>query len=99
MAGTGKRGDARKPGILKTKRYFGKHGFTAKNTTTPVTINVQELDALGTAQVNLKELGYTKLLGKGKATKKYVIMVEYATPKAIKKIEQAGGKVTLGEKG
>jgi len=27
MAGTGKRGDAKKPSIQKNKKYFGKYGF------------------------------------------------------------------------
>jgi large subunit ribosomal protein L15 len=95
MAGTGKRGDARKPSVLRN-RYFGKHGFTPKAYTRRISINVYELSAYGD-KVNLKELGYDKLLGKGKAPK-CEVTVAGATKKAIDKIEAAGGKVRLIEK-
>lgn len=73
-------------------------------------LNVGDLDALadrlvenGLAEkdgdaykINLADLGYYRLLGSGKVSKKLYVNVEYATPKAIEKIESAGGKVELG---
>jgi large subunit ribosomal protein L15 len=95
MAGTGKRGDARKPSISRT-RYFGKHGFVPKAYTRKIGINVHELTAYGD-KVNLKDMGFDKLLGKGRAPK-VEVTVASATKKAIDKIEAAGGKVILLEK-
>jgi large subunit ribosomal protein L15 len=90
MAGTGKRGDAKKPSI-RHKSYFGKHGFTPKRYTRKIGINVHELRG---DKVNLEEMGIDKLLGKGRAPKCEVTVAE-ATQLARKKIEQAGGKVIL----
>jgi len=70
-------------------------------------LNVSDLDEiidrlveLGLAEkkddmyfVDLGRLGYTKLLGGGIITKKVEVKVERATPKAIEKIEEVGGKV------
>jgi large subunit ribosomal protein L15 len=96
MAGTGKRGDAKKPSILKTKKYFGKHGFRPKGQKKQARcVNIQDVELMGKENINLKELGYNKLLGKGRPTRKYSISVEYATQKSIQKIEKAGGSVTL----
>lgn len=94
MAGSGKRADQKKISILKLKDYFGKHGFTARRTVeSSQTINVDALDTLGEA-INLKEMGYTKLLGSGKVTGKHTITVGYATARAIKKVQDAGGSIT-----
>jgi len=46
-------------------------------------------------KVDLTELGYSKLLGSGRVTKKIEARVFEATPKAIEKIEAAGGKVVV----
>ncbi|AIY91264.1 uL15 family ribosomal protein [Geoglobus acetivorans] len=70
-------------------------------------LNVGDLDAIadrlvenGLAEkdgdvyrINLADLGYYRLLGSGRVSKKLVISVEYATPKAIEKVESAGGKI------
>lgn len=45
--------------------------------------------------VNLKQLGVTKLLAQGTVTKKLNVTVERATERAVKKVEAAGGSVTL----
>ncbi len=103
LAGTGKRADTKAPSFWKEKKYFGKQGFVRK----PLrkkdkTINIKELelniDKLGekegeTYKVNLRKKGYQKLLGGGKATKKYEIVVEGASAQARKKIEEKNGKV------
>ncbi len=48
-------------------------------------------------RINLADLGYYRLLGSGKVDKKLHIVVEYATPKAVEKVESAGGKVEIPE--
>jgi len=46
--------------------------------------------------INLNELGFDKLLGKGSITKKYKIIIAKTTNLAKKKIEKAGGEVITG---
>ncbi len=48
-------------------------------------------------RINLSDIGYYKLLGSGNVNKKLFVSVAYATPKAIEKIESAGGKVEIEE--
>jgi len=103
MAGTGKRGDAKKPSI-DVRRYFGKRGFFNPNVKIKVSINVQDLKKLSSKKegefivIDLKEKGFNKLLSKGRADQKYKIIVDYATPKAIEKIKALGGEVIFPEK-
>ena len=97
-AGTGKRGDVKKPSIWKNTKYFGKFGFKKKNQIEILAINIRELEQMTietTKELNLKELGYNKLLGTGTPTKAYKIKVEYASAKAIEKIKAAKGTVTV----
>jgi len=108
MAGTGKRGDANKPRIWKDKKYFGKHGFTSKGYGVP-SINVSDIekdidefikkglakDEKGVFVVNLADLGYEKLLGKNKVTKKFKITALKATKKAIEKVKNSNGEVII----
>ena len=91
--------------------WFGKHGFTRHPSIVPRPrcINVKDLDenmdlwvkegkASYTGEVyeiDLTELGYTKLLGDGKITKKVIVKVVDASKRAIEKIEKVGGKVIL----
>jgi large subunit ribosomal protein L15 len=89
--------------------YFGKHGFTSRQSKTRNTsvINVAELEALASQLsaeneqqqvINLKEMGYAKLLGSGKITKPLTVKVEAASKTAVEKVTQAGGKIqTLAE--
>jgi len=113
MAGTGKRGDVKKPVIWKDKKYFGKHGFKKKNISikiNAITITAVEqmMDILigkkaaeekaGTFEIDLKKAGYNKLLSTGKATKKMNITVPYASAKSVEKIKAAGGSVKTEEK-
>ncbi len=108
-AGSGKRGDAKKPSYWKIKNFVGKHGFT--NPTTKETVNVSisqlnssiaELVADGNAiqeaksyKINLQDLSVDKLLGTGAPLFAYHIVVQHATPGAIKKIEEKGGSVLI----
>jgi len=71
------------------------------------TINVGELSQLaerllaqnktkeenGRITIDLNELGYEKLLGGGKATKRLVVKVSKYSESAAKKINEAGGEV------
>jgi len=80
--------------------YFGKIGFTSPQSKHRVesTINLLKLDQIATGpEVDLTVLGYTKLLGTGKVTKKLTVKVAAASKSAIAKIEAAGGKLLLQE--
>jgi large subunit ribosomal protein L15 len=79
---------------------YGRTGFTSKSRTpADITINVgdlkQRLD--GAADLNLTELGYTKLLGSGTIDLAVTVTVVTATATAISKIEAAGGSVVVAE--
>lgn len=100
-AGSGKRGDAKKPSFWKNTKP-GRYGFTSHSRTQIVAINVAYLDqhaeSLCTKEkdlyvVDLEQIGYNKLLGTGKVTKKFKITTPYATPSAIQKITDAKGEV------
>ncbi len=112
MAGTGKRGDAKKPSI-NVSTYFGKHGFISKNVEPISTINLEyfesnadKLVAQGKAEkkadgyhIDLSTFGHTKLLGGGKATRKYHFTTRFAAAGAVEKVKQAGGEVVVLEQG
>lgn len=108
-AGSGKRGDAKKPRYWKIKNFSGKHGFTNPTTKKVTTMSLSQLNgaiekivASGNAiktdkgfKINFADLGIKKLLGTGIAIHSYEIVVSSATQKAVKKVEAAGGSVTL----
>lgn len=48
-----------------------------------------------TYEINLSELGYSKLLAQGKITVAMNITAKYASERAISKVKAAGGKVNL----
>ncbi|HLC64938.1 MAG TPA: uL15 family ribosomal protein [Candidatus Nanoarchaeia archaeon] len=110
MAGTGKRADSKKPSIWKDVKYFGKHGFVmhgAKFKANPINIlDIEEhvskwisekkaSESKGEVTIDLGALGYNKLLGNGKPTRKYVINVQAASKGAVESIQEAGGKVNV----
>ena len=106
-AGTGKRGDAKKPSIWKEK-YFGKFGFTSIAKKKINAINIDEveknlekwIEAKKAAKesegfkIDLSALGYNKLLGRGQPINKLLLSVDSAAENAVKKIAEKGGKVT-----
>lgn len=107
MAGTGKRGDAKKPSIWKNKKYFGKHGFkklSSSEEIKPINISYFEenLDKLLSEKliehqgdlyiIDVKKLGFNKVLGCGKLTNKYKISSPYFSKKVVEKIKAAGGE-------
>ncbi len=112
MAGTGKRGDAKKPSVQKNKKYFGKYGFKSlknKKSKQLKKINIEMLEEQlpkllkkkkaekkgDIIFIDLKKLGYNKLLGSGKSKSKLEINVNYASKKAVEKIQKVGGKVNI----
>jgi large subunit ribosomal protein L15 len=105
MAGTGKRGDARKPSIWKDKKYFGKHGMKSrfkKDGTINIEALNQKADELCTKKgevyaVDLASFKIDKLLSIGTPAYKYDIIVNSASQKAIEKIAKNGGMVTVNK--
>jgi len=91
--------------------YFKKTGFVSPKSLGKEikTINLGELEELaqkvvykekGRAKaplIDLKELGYDKLLGKGQVTKPVRVRVASLSETAAKKIEAAGGQVLTEE--
>ncbi len=94
---------------LYGQSYFGKRGFKIpkklKINIQPINIDYLEknIGNLLTKNlikkegdsfiVNLEDLGFNKLLGKGKVTKKFKIKVESFSKKAEEKIKKAGGEI------
>ena len=93
--------------VINDQNGFGKHGFTRPRSVSDASVNVGNLDALaetlraadpaagteGIITIDLSELGYTKLLGAGTVTRKYVITVEKWSRLAAQKIEAAQGTI------
>ena len=90
---------------------IGTTGFTPINPTYQKAINIGDLDigldkliqqgkakqADGKIEINLGEMGYTKLLGNGKTTRPMRILVARCSERAAEKISKAGGQVVLPE--
>ncbi len=110
-AGTGKRADQKHPTIVNVfgNSYFGKRGFKRQNVKSVKAVNVGSLETSlvnllsqkiisqekGAYLIDLKKVGFDKLLGSGKVTQKMVIKATKASQRAVDKIETAGGKVEL----
>jgi len=61
LAGTGKRGDAKKPSVWKDKNYFGKYGFVNKNKDRIAVMNVNDLNSIVYGFLNGKFADYVTL--------------------------------------
>jgi large subunit ribosomal protein L15 len=86
---------------------FGKHGFTPPKRREVDAINLDELDmsvenllkekkAKKTKKgvvVDLNQLGYDKLLGRGEVTQPFIIRVQSWSQRAEEKINEVGGKL------
>lgn len=110
-AGSGKRSDTKKPSVWSGK-YFGKHGFKSKNSSVIISINVGQIDsqiakfeskklaakAGDIFSIDLKKLGFDKLLGSGRVKGKYKITADFASKSAVEKIKKTGGEVILNTK-
>jgi large subunit ribosomal protein L15 len=87
--------------------YFGKHGFHSPKSLKlkEKIINISALDEIseklsvekekGKLYIDLTNLGYTKLLGSGKLTKKLTVNVPSCSKSAADKIKKAGGQVLI----
>ena len=112
MAGTGKRGDTIKPRIWD-KKYFGKSGFKKKNIKMKINaISIcyleEKLNSLLRKKliskegdlylVDMRKIGFNKLLSQGKVLNKFKIKVDCASKKAVEKIKNGGGEIVLLKK-
>ena len=82
--------------VTSEPNYFGKHGFTSPQSlhNKVKVINLNKLDQIAQgSQINLTDLGFTKLLGTGKITKPLTIQVVSYSKSAAEKVTQAGGKI------
>ena len=91
--------------------HFGRHGFKRPPSLgkADITINISDIVEHSenlivkgiaikkgdTIELDLTAMGIDKLLGTGKVSSKYEIKVAKATPKAVEKVETAGGRVIL----
>ena len=107
--GAGKRGGRGNAGINKHRLmtrlkympgHWGMYGFNRHPSlrNVNVSINMQEVQDLADGDsINLSEMGYDKLLGKGRIARAIHITVAEASARAIAKVEAAGGSVTIGD--
>tara|TARA_X000001036_G_scaffold222270_1_gene207987 strand:- start:2823 stop:3221 length:399 start_codon:yes stop_codon:yes gene_type:complete len=105
--GAGKRGGRGNAGINKHRlmtrlkympRHWGMHGFNRHPSLRKVniSINLQELQSIAEGDsINLGEIGYDKLLGKGRIDRAINITVSKASALAVSKVEAAGGSVNI----
>lgn len=105
-SGSGKRGDQKKPCYWKDKQA---KGFTSKSRNHDAQINIKDIEnKLGCwlkqgriskkgeiYEIDMKTLGYTKVLAAGKAASKMHIFVDSCSERAVVKIRAAGGKIVL----
>lgn len=100
--------------IKYAPKWFGKHGFTQPPETQygVYVINVGELDEIARKMlienkvvkendkivINTVEMGYNRVLGRGKVTLPLKVIVMDISEKAKKKIENAGGQVVFIKK-
>mgnify|MGYP006447008925 CR=1 FL=1 len=103
-AGSGKRADTKKPTIINLygTANLARRGFVVPNKKTYNAINIKDLNILVDngkikGEIDLKTLGYKKLLATGQLLSPLKITVELATQKAIEKVNKAGGQVLLPE--
>ncbi|MEM0230972.1 MAG: uL15 family ribosomal protein [Candidatus Woesearchaeota archaeon] len=110
FSGTGKRADQMKPLIWKNREFFGKHGFyphgsPKKKPAVNISYLEENLEKLIEQKlvekvgdkyiINLKNLGFGKLLSEGTPKHKFVITCESASSAAEEKINAAGGEVLV----
>ena len=93
-------------------RVWGAHGFKRPQTVVmannAINLNVIEENASEwvnqgnatkkgkTISIDLKKMGYDKLLGTGVPSQAYNITISAASAKAVEKVEAAGGEITNG---
>ncbi len=107
--GAGKRGGRGNAGLNKHKvmtrlkympGHWGMHGFNRHPGLRVVntSINLGEVSELAEEDsINLRGMGYDKLLGRGSIDRALKITVSEASARAIEKVEAAGGTVETDE--
>jgi large subunit ribosomal protein L15 len=75
--------------------HFGRKGFHRRNRKEIIAINVGELEKIssGKKEIDLRKLGYGKLLGRGEIKSAFRIEVDRFSKSAKEKIESAGGSI------
>jgi large subunit ribosomal protein L15 len=95
--------------VIRYGWEIGKSGFTPVNKHPGKAINISDLElgldqliqqgktkqSEGKIEINLGEIGYSKLLGNGTITRPLKILVARCSERAAEKISQAGGQVIL----
>jgi len=93
-------------------RVWGAHGFKRPQTVVMANnaINLKVIEESAaewvdqgnaskkgkTVSINLKKMGYDKLLGTGVPSQAYKITISAASAKAVEKVEAAGGEIISG---
>jgi len=107
--GAGKRGGRGNAGLNKHKvmtrlkympGHWGMHGFNRHPSLRVVntSINIGEVSEIAEGDsINLTEMGYDKLLGRGSIDRALKISVREASARAIEKVEAAGGSITIDD--
>ncbi|NOX71787.1 MAG: 50S ribosomal protein L15 [Candidatus Micrarchaeota archaeon] len=90
--------------FLKEKPgHIGKYGFTSKSSHEIKTINLSEIERLAVKmkkkEINVVDLGYDKVLGKGGMKVAITIHSPAFSEIAKRKIESAGGKAIVPTSG
>ncbi len=75
-------------------RAMGKHGFTRPNSKEIDVVNVGELDSMSVGEGRI-DLGYVKVLGRGKLSRPVTVTAKAFSAAAKEKIEEAGGEVVV----
>ena len=107
--GAGKRGGRGNAGLYKHKvmtrlkympGHWGMHGFNRHPGLRVVnsSINLGKVAEIADGDsIDLSEMGFDKLLGRGSIDRALTIKVAEASAKAIQKVEAAGGSVEAGD--
>ena len=93
-------------------RVWGAHGFKRPQTVVMANnaINLKDIEESATewvdqgnaskkgktVSIDLKKMGYDKLLGTGVPSQAYKIAISAASAKAVEKVEAAGGEIISG---
>ena len=109
--GAGKRGGRGNAGLNKHRvmtrlkympGHWGRHGFNRHPGLRVVnsSINLGQVAEIAEGDsIDLSEMGFDKLLGRGSIDRALTIKVAEASAKAIQKVEAAGGSIETGDDG
>ena len=109
--GAGKRGGRGNAGLNKHRvmtrlkympGHWGMHGFNRHPVLRVVnsSINLGQVAEIAEGDsIDLSEMGFDKLLGRGSIDRALTIKVAEASAKAIQKVEAAGGSIETGDDG